>query len=342
MLFKALNIPKMRRCELPFAQFKIGALNLMGLQTLLLLLMVMGARGESFPSKPVSLIVPFTSGGSNDTFARILALELKNSWNQSVVVDNKPGAGGSVGATFVARATPDGHTLMLMSSAFAINAAMQPGVAPDPIQDFKSIALVGKGPMILAASKASGIASVQDMIVKAKTNPGAIQYATAGMGSVTHLAMELLANLAGIHMTAIPYKGGTQAITDLMGGHLQLYLGSVPQVMAQARSGKITVLGSSGLKVSPATPTVIPIAQTIPNYEIELWWGIFAPSAVSSELAQKLNADINLALSSPKVGEYLMGEGVDVKPLSNQKFSEFIKAELKKWQDVVSKAHLNG
>jgi len=296
---------------------------------------------QNFPSKPVSLVVPFTTGGSNDSFARILAQELKSLWVQSVVVDNKPGAGGSVGANYVAHASPDGYTLMLMSSAFTINAAMQPSVAPDPIQLFKPIALVGKGPMILAASKSSGILSVQDLIAQAKLEPGSIQYATAGTGSVTHLAMELLANLAGIQLTAIPYKGGTQAITDLMGGHLQLYMGSVPQVMSQARGGKINILGSSGMKISSAAPSVLPISQIIPNYEIELWWGIFAPSGISNELAQKLNLDINNAIAQKKVSDYLIGEGVEVSTLSTQEFTAMIKAELRKWQEVVSKSHLN-
>jgi tripartite-type tricarboxylate transporter receptor subunit TctC len=286
--------------------------------------MVWAAHAQSFPNKPVSLIVPFTTGGSNDAFARILAQELKNTWAQTILVDNKPGAGGSLGANLVAHANPDGHKLMLMSSAFTINAAMQPGVAPDPIQQFKPIALVGKGPMILAASKSSGILTIQDLVAHA------------------NLAMELLASMAGIQLTAIPYKGGTQAITDLMGGHLQLYMGSVPQVMAQARGGKIIVLGSSGLKVSPAAPSVMPIAQTIPNYEIELWWGIFTPSGISNELAQKLNLDINNAIAQKKVADYLMSEGVDVSLLSTQEFGQFVKSELKRWQDVVAKSHLNG
>lgn len=308
----------------------------------LLLFMVFAANAQNFPSKPVSLIVPFTTGGSNDVFARLLSQELKHTWSQPVLVDNKPGAGGSLGANLVAHANPDGHTLMLMSSAFTINAAMQPGVAPDPTQQFKPIALVGKGPMILAASKSSGILTVQDLIAQAKLDPGAIQYATAGPGSVTHLAMELLANMAGIHLSAIPYKGGTQAITDLIGGHLQLYMGSVPQVMAQARGGKINVLGSSGLKVSPAAPSVLPIAQTLPNYKIELWWGIFAPSGISNDLAQKLNLDINNTIAQKKVSDYLMSEGVDVSLLSTLEFGQFVKSELKRWQDVVAKSHLNG
>ncbi len=336
MLFNPLT-----RCGVPTSRPHLGYLDQLGC-LLLSLFMVWAAHAQSFPSKPVSLIVPFTTGGSNDAFARILAQELKNTWAQTILVDNKPGAGGSLGANLVAHANPDGHTLMLMSSAFTINAAMQPGVAPDPIQQFKPIALVGKGPMILAASKSSGILTIQDLVAHAKQEPGAIQYATAGTGSVTHLAMELLASMAGIQLTAIPYKGGTQAITDLMGGHLQLYMGSVPQVMAQARGGKIIVLGSSGLKVSPAAPSVLPIAQTIPNYEIELWWGIFAPSGISNELAQKLNLDINNAIAKKMVADYLMSEGVDVSLLSTQEFGQFVKSELKRWQDVVAKSHLNG
>jgi len=229
----------------------------------------------------------------------------------------------------------------LMSSAFTINAAMQPEVAPDPIQQFKSIALVGKGPMILASSKNSGINKIQDLIAKAKQDPGSIQYATAGKGSVTHLAMELLANMAGITLTAIPYKGGSQAITDLIGGHLQLYMGSVPQVMSQNKGGKIIILGSSGLKPSNAAPNVIPISKTIPNYEIELWWGIFSPNGLSNDLAQKINTDINFLLSQKRMSDYLMSEGVDVTSMSPNEFTQFVKQELKRWQEVVNRSSLN-
>lgn len=294
----------------------------------------------AFPLRTVTLVVPFTPGGSNDTFARALATELSTAWGQSVIVENRPGGGGSVGAGHVAKAQADGHTLLFMSSAFTINAAIKPDTATDPVTGFRSVALVGKGPMMLVAAPQLGITNARDLLSRASAARPPMNYATAGHGSVTHLAMEMLANMAGVKMNQIPYKGGTQALTDVMGGHAQLYMGSIPQVLPQARAGKVVALGTTGLQASPIAPDIAPLAQVIPGYELELWWGLFAPPGLSDELVARLNADVNKALGSARLRELLSKEGASVSLFTPAQFSGFVRTELQRWREVVKKSNI--
>jgi len=298
------------------------------------------AHAQTFPNKQVTLVVPFTTGGSNDIFARALAAELHATWGQSVIVENRPGGGGSLGANHVSKMPSDGYTILLMSSAFTINAAIQPGVAPDPITSFKPISLIAKGPMMLVASLASGIKTQRDIITSAQLQPARINYATAGNGSVTHLAMEMLASNANIKLTQVPYKGGSQAITDVIGGHAQLYMGSIPQVLPHARAGKVTALGVTALSPSPIATDIPPLRQTFTGYDLELWWGLFAPIGLSEVVAYKINHDVNNALSSTKMKELIAKEGAVSTPMTSDQFSNFVRNELIRWRDVVKKSNI--
>ena len=298
------------------------------------------AHAQTFPNKQVTLVVPFTTGGSNDIFARALAAELHATWGQSVIVENRPGGGGSIGANHVSKMPSDGYTILLMSSAFTINAAIQPGVAPDPITNFKPISLIAKGPMMLVASLASGIKTQRDIITSAQLQPARINYATAGNGSVTHLAMEMLASNANIKLTQVPYKGGSQAITDVIGGHTQLYMGSIPQVLPHARAGKVTALGVTALYPSPIATDIPPLRQTFTGYDLELWWGLFAPIGLPETVANKINHDVNNALSSAKMKEFIAKEGAVSTPMTSDQFSNFVQNELKRWREVVKKSNI--
>ena len=306
----------------------------------LCLLITPHTHAQTFPNKQVTLVVPFTTGGSNDIFARALAAELHATWAQSVIVENRSGGGGSLGANYVSKMPSDGYTILLMSSAFTINAAIQPGVAPDPITSFKPIALIAKGPMMLVASIASGIKTQRDIISSAQSQPARINYATAGNGSVTHLAMEMLASNANIKLTQVPYKGGSQAITDVIGGHTQLYMGSIPQVLPHARSGKVTALGVTSLYPSPIATDIAPLTQTFAGYDLELWWGLFSPVGLSETLANKINQDVNNALSNAKMKEFVTKEGAVSTPMTPDQFANFVRTELTRWREVVKKSNI--
>lgn len=304
--------------------------------------LAMTAHAQQFPSKTVSIVVPFTTGGSNDIFARAIGAELSKIWNQTVVIENRPGGGGSVGAGHVARSAPDGHTIMLMSSAFTISAALSPNLPYDAVKSFTSITMVGRGPMLLAAAPATGIKSPADLIAKARANPGKLRFASAGGGSGNHMAMELLKNVAGLQMLHVPYKGGTQAITDLAGGHVDLYMGSVPQIRPHIASGRAIPVGVSSRQRSPIVPDVASLSDAVPDYEFELWWGIFGPAGLPPAVLGVLNRDINKVLTTPKMADFLANEAAAPSPMSSEQFTAFVTRELQRWQKVVKEGNIKG
>ena len=307
--------------------------------TLVLSLTALGASAQ-FPTRAVTIVVPFTTGGSNDIFARAIGAELSRMWGQPVIVENRPGGGGSIGAGQVARAAPDGHTVMLMSSAFTINAALQPNLPFDPIRNFTSVALVGKGPMLLAASLGSGVKTPADLVAIARANPGKLRFASAGAGSANHMAMELLDSVGNFKMLHVPYKGGSQAITDIIGGHVDLYMGSVPQIRPHGLTGKAVAVGVSSRERSPIVPTVPSLADALPEYNFELWWGIFAPANLPRAVLAQLNGDINKVLTSPKLGEFLANEAAAPSPMSPEQFSDFVSREFQRWQKIVKDGNI--
>ena len=298
------------------------------------------AAQAQFPTRTVSIVVPFTTGGSNDIFARAIGAELSKGWKQAVVIENKPGGGGAVGAAQIARAAPDGHTVMLMSSAFTVNAALQPSLPYDPMKSFSFVALVGKGPLLLGATPGLGVKTPAELVALARANPGKLRFASAGTGSAVHLAMELLLSVGKLKILHIPYKGGSQALTDLIGGHVDLLMGSIPQMRPHTQTGKITAIGVSSRERSPIVPSIPSLADALPEYNYELWWGIFAPANLPRGVLATLNADFNQVLSGPKIAEFLASEAATATALSSEQFAEFVAADLVKWQRVVKEGNI--
>ena len=225
----------------------------------------------TFPSKPIQFIVPYPPGGSNDIFARAIGKRLAQTFGKPVIVDNRSGAGGSVGAGLAARAAPDGHTLVIVSSSFTTNAAVQTGLAFDPVKSFTPVALVGKGPMVLAVAPTVTAKTPAEFFALARSKPGKLNYASSGPGSINQFATELLIDAAGIKLTHVPYKGMGPAVNDLIAGHVEVLIASVPSLMSQVKAGKAQGIGVTTLKASPVAPGLPPLAEAgAKGYNVEL------------------------------------------------------------------------
>ncbi len=238
-----------------------------------------------FPAKPVTLVVPYPAGGSNDIFARELAHRLSEDWKIPVIVDNRPGAGGSIGAALVSRAAPDGYTLCLLSSSFTTNAAVQPSLPYDPVNDFAPVAMVAKGPMLLTVANELPVHTTLELFAMARAHPGKLNYASSGVGSINHFATELLMDAARIRMTHIPYKGMGPAVTDVIAGHVDVLIASAPSIYQQVKAGKVKALGVTSAGPSPLVPGLRPSAEMgVPGYDFELWWGMLAPKGTPPDI----------------------------------------------------------
>jgi len=231
-----------------------------------------------FPTKPVTLVVPYPPGGSNDTFARAVGKKLTEAWGQPVIVENKPGAGGNIGAASVSKAAPDGYTLVLMSSSFTTGAAVSSNLPFDPVKGLTPIAMIARGPMILAVSNKLPAKDVGELIALAKAQPGKLNYGSSGPGSTNQFAAELWKSAAGVDMTHVPYKGMAPAVTDLIGGHVDVLFASGPSLLQHTKSGKARALGVTSKTPSSIAPELPALAQKgAPGFEFDLWWGVWAP-----------------------------------------------------------------
>lgn len=294
-----------------------------------------------FPSKPVTIIVPYPPGGSNDTFARALGKRLSDLWKVPVIVDNRPGAGGSIGAALVSRAAPDGYTLCLLSSSFTTNAAVQENLPFDPVEGFTPVAMVAKGPMILTVSNKLPVTSTLELFALARKDPGKLNYGSSGQGSINHFATELLMEAARIRMTHIPYKGMSPAVTDLIAGHVDVLVASAPSVYEQVKAGRVRALGVTSAGPSKVVPGLQPVAQMgAPGYSTELWWGILAPPKTPPDIVIQLNIDVNRILESPEMREVLLREGAEPAPLSAAAFAATIRREIDGWKRVAKAANI--
>jgi tripartite-type tricarboxylate transporter receptor subunit TctC len=299
-----------------------------------------GIAAAQFPNRPVSIVVPFPPGGSNDIFARAIGLELAKVWSQPVIIENRPGGGGSIGAGFVAKAAPDSYTFMLVSSTFAINSVLQTKLPYDPVKSFVPIALIGKGPMMFVAAPGLGVKSTAELIKLARSEPGKVTYASAGNGSINQMGSEMLASAAGVKLTHVPFKGGAQAMNDLLGNHVNIYLGSVPQVMPNVRAGKVVPIAVTSPQRSPVAPDVPTLAESLPNYSLELWWGIFGPAGMPREVVASINSEINKIIETPKMRQFLSNEAALPSPISPEQFREFFSKELQYWGKVAKDADI--
>jgi tripartite-type tricarboxylate transporter receptor subunit TctC len=284
------------------------------------------AQSPTWP-KQITLVVPFPPGASNDIFARILAQKLAPRLNATIIVDNKPGAGGTIGAAHVTRQPANGSTLMLSSSTFTGSAAVMANVPYNPLTDFSFIAQLAKGPLVLAVNAGTPYQSARDVIAAAKAEPKKLNFATSGVGSVNHMATEMLASATGIEMTHIPYKGTAGAITDLVGGQVQLTIASVPSLAAQMKGGRVRGLAVTSAAKSPFMPDLPTLADTVPGFEIELWWGLFAPAGLPVAMVNHLNAELQSIITDPEMRERFAQEGAAPTPGTAGDFANVVKAD---------------
>ena len=294
-----------------------------------------------FPTKPVTIIVPYPAGGSNDTFAREVGKRLSDAWKQPVIVDNRPGAGGSIGAALVSKAAPDGYTICLLSSSFTTNAAIQTNLPFDPINGFAPVAMVAKGPMLLTVSNNLPVRTLDEFLALARSQPGKLNYATSGQGSTNHFATELLMRAAGIRMTHVPYKGMPPAVTDVIGGHTDVLISSAPSVYQHVKAGKIRGLGVTSPGPSAVVPDLPSIQQSgVKGYTFELWWGILAPPKTPPEIVAAINAEVNRIVDTPEIHEVFLREGAEPVTMSPQQFAATIVREIEGWKRVAKDANI--
>lgn len=292
---------------------------------------------ENYPARPIRLVVPFPPGGSTDFVARVVALSLTDRLGQSVVADNRPGAGGNIGTDLVAKAPPDGYTLLWANVApVAINTSLYRKLPYDPAKDFSPITLAAVFPNVIVVQASFPAKSVKELIALARAKPDQLTYASAGNGSSTHLAPELLKAMAGIRMQHVPYKGGGPALVAVMSGEVSMYFSSVPGAMPHVQSGKMHALGVTSLARSPALPNVPTIAESgLPGFEAINWNGVLAPAHMPAPLVAKLHKEIAALLASPEVKGKLLAQGAEPAPMTPQKFAAYIATETTKWAKIV-------
>ena len=311
---------------------------------LLAVAMVFSAGGWAqgkFPTKPVTIVVPYPPGGSNDTFARELGKRLGDVWKQPVIIDNRPGAGGSIGAAVVSKAAPDGYTLCLLSSSFTTNAAIQANLPFDPVAGFTPVAMVSKGPMLLTVANKLPVKNFDEFLAYVRANPGKLNYGSSGTGSTNHFATELFMRAANVQMTHVPYKGMPPAVTDLIGGHADVLFASAPSVYQHVKAGKVRGLGVSSATASAVVPDLPSIQQAgVKGYTFELWWGILAPPKTPPEIVNAINAEVNRIVQTPELREVFLREGAEPATMSAQQFATTIKNEIEGWKKVAKEANI--
>ena len=307
----------------------------------LLVLMPLAASvtfaADAYPSKPVRVVVPFAPGGINDVLARILSQKLGAELGTTIVIDNRGGAGGTLGSGIVAHATPDGYTLLFSSSStIVVSPSMYSNLTYDPIKDFSPIAEIASVGSVLVVHPSVPANSVKELIAYAKANPGKLNYGSAGAGASQHLASELFKTMAGINMLHVPYKGGGPAMADLLAGQISLMIELIPTALPQIKGGKIRALAVSTPKRSPVLPDLPTIADTLPGYDLTIWTGLLAPGGTPKEIVSRLSNATLAVLGSPDMRERLASQGAEpVAANKPEQFADYIKKELVRWAAVV-------
>jgi tripartite-type tricarboxylate transporter receptor subunit TctC len=318
----------------------MGALSMKKIAFFTLLLVSAAAFAQTYPNRPIRLIIPFASGGGSDTVGRVIANALAPGLGQSLVVENRTGAGGAIGADAVAKAAPDGYTLLLGSTSEIVHLVNVSSKVPyDPVKDFAPISLIGSVPMALTVNQAVPVSSVQDLVRLAREQPGKLSFGSGGTGTTTHLAVELFAATAGIKMNHVPYKGSGAIIPDLLNGNLQLGMPLMPAILPQAASGKVKILAVSTAKRVPQLPNVPTLQEAgIKDYDTTLWTGMLAPAATPRDIVARLNREIVAALAKPEVKDALAKQGAEPIPSTPEQFAANIRAELKTMDALVKQA----
>ena len=297
------------------------------------------ALAQGYPNKPVHVIVPFTAGSATDILARTIGQKLSESWGQPVVVDNRPGAGGTIGAGVVAKSPADGYTLLVHSAAHAYNPSIYPALPYDTVKDFVEVVPLAGQPNVLAVSPSAGIKSVADLIAMAKQKPGQLNFSSAGTGSGTHINAEKFKLAASIDVVHIPYKGTPEALTDTMGGRVTYFFSPISAALPNVREGKLVALAVSTAKRSSVLPNVPTVAEAgLPGFDYNLWVGLFAPAGTPPEIVDKINKDVNRVLQLPDVKERLANLGAEAMPMTPAEFKKFVHGEIEDSAKVVKAA----
>ncbi len=299
-----------------------------------------GAAEPDYPMRPVRMIVPFPPGGANDIVARVLGQRLHERWGRPVVIDNRAGAGGNIGTEMGAKAAPDGYTLLIGSgSTLASNVGLYPKLPFHPTRDFAPITVIAVAPYVLAVNSAVAAASVQDLIQLAKANPGRLNYSSFGEGSSAHLIGEMFKRMAGIDIVHVPYKGGSPALSAVIGGEVQMTFSNLSVALPQVKAGKVKGLAVGSVKRSSAVPELPTVAESgVPGFEATAWVGIVAPAGVRRALIQRLNREIHAVLADADMKSQLASRGLEPAATSPEEFARHIRTEIERWSMVIREA----
>lgn len=292
---------------------------------------------SGYPSKPIRLLVPFPAGGATDLFARVLSQKLGEKMGQSMVVENRPGAGGTLGADLGAKAAPDGYTLLLTtSSTHSIGPALNPRLPYDAVRDFTPIVHLGNAPSIMLVPNSSPAKSVKEWIAHAKANPGKLNYASSGPGTIVQLTAELFKAQAGLFVVHIPYKGTALAIPDLASGKLDVLFDSLPTGLPHVRDGRLRALGVTSAKRTPLAPELPAIAETLPGFESNTWFGLYGPKGLPAEIVAKVNQAANQALAEPDIKDRLTRLGIEGVGSTPAQFGQMVAQDAAKWKRIIA------
>jgi tripartite-type tricarboxylate transporter receptor subunit TctC len=288
------------------------------------------ALAQTFPSKPVRIVVPFPPGGGADTLARLMEPKLVAIWGQPVIVENRPGASGHIGADFVAKAVPDGTTLLMSSTA---------SLTEKNVDQFAPVSLVSASPYVVTANPKVAAVNIRELIALAKANPGKLSFGSSGTGAASHLSAELFKSMAGVDLLHVPYKGTGQAVTDLLAGHVNLMFAPAQTVMPYVREGRLKALALTGSKRSETLPDLPTVAESgLPGYEAVGWFGLLAPAATPRATVAKASADVNRVLAEREVREKMLGLGADPSGDTPEEFARFIRGDQAKWSKLMKEA----
>lgn len=299
------------------------------------------AQAQEYPSKPVRFIVPLTPGSGADIAGRIVAQRMSADWKQPVVVENRPGAGGQIGTSAVIKSDPDGYTLLVQSSSHAANPAIYKALPYDPLKDTIDVAILGKTPYVMVSAAGGPFKNLKALIEAARARPGEIPFASAGIGTSTHLAAEYLVELAGLKMIHVPFKGSPDAMQDVLGGRAAFYMAPINAGMNLVKDGKLAALGVSTrtrAEVLPEVPTLT--EQGLNDYDMTLWFGLWAPAGTPAAVVEKLNAAVNRIAEQPEVREQFAKLGIHPAPMSPAQFAKFVRSEIEVYKRIVRQANI--
>lgn len=297
------------------------------------------AQQPIYPNRPIRFIVPFAAGGTTDIIARLMGEKLGEEFGQHLIVDNRGGAGSTIGTAIAAAAAPDGYTILLGNNGLAINETLYPKLPYAALKNLTPISLVGSTPNVLVVNNALPAKSVKEFIALAKVQPGKLAYASAGVGSSTHLSVELLQSVAGVNFTHVPYKGGAPALNDTISGQVQFMLATMPSAHSHIKVGRLRALGVSGTKRSPALPAIPTIAESgISGYTYTSWYGILAPTGTPQAVLSHLNRATNEVLRIQSLREKLSQQGLEPEPTTSEKFRDLIQTEIGQWRKIIKSA----